>query len=156
MIKKILNLFTGVVAANVEPFYRAREVWSYRHVDPSTRKVSTRAVLVFRKASDGMFWGLPLTKTSVNGKVLYVPRRADAKTSALSQMRTLKAERLVKKLGAAGEKEFTTLASSIVRMLAQDVPTPKQERVRPRARTYVVKPAMRTLSPFSIYTLQPR
>jgi len=156
MIKKIVSWFTGE-DKNVEPFYAAREVWSYQHTDPHTKRVSVRPVLVFRKASDGMFWGLPLTKTKVNGKALYVPRlRNGKKVSVLSQMRTLKAARLVHKLGTAGEKEFATVATSIVRILAE---TAAPKRAVQKSRVYTVKPVQarsRTLSPFPMYVLQPR
>lgn len=156
MMKQIISWFTAPKELNVEPFYSAREVWSYQHTDPQTKRVSTRAVLVFRKASEGMFWGLPLTKTKVHGKTLYIPRlRNGKKVSALSQMRTLKAARLVHKLGTAGEKEFAALNNSIVRLLADTAPVKvKKARVavaplRPRYE--------RTVSPFApIYVLQPR
>lgn len=156
MIKKIVSWFTKE-EANVEPFYTSREVWTYQHTDPQTKRVSTRPVLIFRKASDGMFWGLPLTKTKQRGKVLYVPRlRNGRRVSALSQMRTLKAARLVHKLGTAGEREFATLNNSILRLLAETAPVKSK-----KPRVYV-QPARvryeRTLpSPFApVYILQPR
>lgn len=153
------NIFSwfGTKEEKAEPSYHSREVWSYRHIDPRTRKASLRPVLVYRKASDGMFWGLPLKKTARNGKPLYVPRGvAGKKVSALSQMRTLKASRLARKLGEAGEKEFAALNSSILRMLAEMAPAPKRARVVPQLR---VQPRRveRPLSPFQpVYILQPR
>ncbi len=157
MIKTIVSWFTGSEEPKVELFYRSREVWTYRHTDPITKRASTRPVLIFRKASDGMFWGLPLAKTSTNGKALYVPRLNGKKVPVLAQMRTLKAERLVRKLGTAGEKEFGVLAASIVRVLAEAVPVPKRP-VR-RAKVYALKsvPMRAQVSPFSpMYVLQPR
>ncbi|MFZ2886642.1 MAG: hypothetical protein WA021_02355 [Minisyncoccia bacterium] len=153
MMKKILSWFTKE-ELNVEPFYRSREVWTYQHTDPVTKRVSTRPVLIYRKASDGMFWGLLLTKTKVNGKVLYVPRLKNGKkVSALSQMRTLKASRLVHKIGEANGREFVALNNSIVRLLAASAPVPakKVRAVQPRRPEYSVP------SPFSpVYILQPR
>ncbi len=96
MITTILSWFTK--EARIEPFYASREVWTYKHTDPQTKRVSTRTVLIFRKASDGMFWGLPLTKTKRNGKPLYIPRLKNGRPlSPLSQMRTLKASNLLTK-----------------------------------------------------------
>lgn len=140
---------------NVEPFYRSREVWSYTHVDPRTRRSSTRAVLVYRKASDGMFWGLPLIKVTVRGKVMYVPRQAhNRKISALARMRTLKASRLVHKLGVAGEREFAVLHNSIVRLLAEAAPV--QSR-RSRVYTQPRRTARAIPSPFTpMYAFQTR
>ena len=156
MFTNIFSWFGTKEAA--EPSYRSREVWSYRHIDPRTKKASLRPVLVYRKASDGMFWGLPLAKTTRAGKTLYVPRGvAGRKVSALSQMRTLKSTRLSKKLGEAGEKEFAALNSSILRMLAEMAPTPKRARVVPQLRPAHQRRTARTLSPFQpVYILQPR
>ncbi len=144
-----------------EPAYSSREVWSYRHVDPTTRRVSEKPVLVFRKATDGMFWGLPLTNIGKKGKPLYVPRLKNGKkVSALSQMRTLKAERLLRRLGKAGEKEFGALSTAIVRLLAETTPlqAPIVQR-RVQRKVLAVRPRYQhTLpSPFSpVYILQPR
>ena len=130
-------------------------MWTYEHLDLQTKSVSVRPVLIYRKASDGMFWGLPLMKTKVRGKSLYVPRQRNGKkVSALSQMRTLKASRLVHKLGTAGEREFATLNKSIVRLLAETPVKPQKARVH-------IQPVRvryeRSLSPLSpVYILQPR
>ena len=155
MFKRIFSWFIGTDAANVEPFYRSREVWTYQHIDPQTKRVSTKPVLIFRKAGDGMFWGLLLTKTKVNGKTLYVPRLKNGrKVSVLSQMRTLKAARLVKKLGTAGDKEFGMVNSAIIRLLAE---TPvKSQKARVHIQPVHVR-YERSLSPLSpVYILQPR
>ncbi len=152
MMQTIVSWFTKK-EAYVEPFYAAREVWSYEHVHPRTKRVSMRPVLVFRKASEGMFWGLPLSKIKVHGKVLYVPRlRNGCRVSALSQMRTLKAARLARKLGTAGEREFATLNHSVVRLLAESTPV---RQVRPKQPVRVRE--TRSLSPFvPMYVLQTR
>ena len=153
-------MFSAEVEA-AQPAYASREVWSYRHVDPTTKRVTQRPVLVFRKASDGMFWGLLLTNVGRNGKTLYVPRLKNGKkVSVLSQMRTLKAERLVKRLGKAGEKEFGALSTAIVRLLAETTPiqAPVVVRKVQRKALPVRQQYGRMLpSPFSpIYVLQPR
>ncbi|HWO07610.1 MAG TPA: hypothetical protein VNM40_03425 [Candidatus Paceibacterota bacterium] len=142
--------------ADLEPSYRSREVWTYTHIDPVTRQTSKRPVLIYRKASDGMFWGLPLTKVRINGRATYVPRLKNGrKVSALSQMRTLKASRLVRKLGTAGEKEFATLHNSIVRLLAETAPVQKQRKNFGAPKTMRVRyGGPSPLSP--IYILQPR
>jgi len=158
MFTNILSWF-GTKESHSGPAFSAREVWLYRHIDPRTRRTSTRPVLVYRKASDGMFWGLPLVKTTRNGKAHYVPRLVNGKrVPILSQMRTLKAARLTQKLGQAGEKEFATLNASILRMLADMTPTPTK-RSRAIAQPRFVQPRRieRTLSPFQpVYILQPR
>ena len=142
--------------------YKAREVWSYAHTDPSSGRVSERPVLVFHRGSDGMFWGLPLATTRVKGKTVYVPRHKNGKkVSALSQMRTLKAGRLVRRLGKAGEKEFSALNIAILRLLALAPLKERSTRVervqeiqtQPRARVRYARPLP---SPFSPYMLQTR
>jgi hypothetical protein len=149
MIKKIVSWFAAPKELNVEPFYRTREVWTYQHIDPQTRRVSVKPVLVFRKASDGMFWGLLLTKTTANGRPLYIPRlRNGKKASTLSQMRTLKASRLVRRVGTAGEREFGSLNNAIIRLLNESAPVK-----RPVQKTRVVRPRP-IQSP--IYILQPQ
>ena len=160
MVNKIISWFTAPHGVNVEPIYKVREVWSYQHIDPTTRRVSERPVLVFRKASDGMFWGLPLQNIGTKGKTLYVPRLKNGKKlPILSQMRTLKAERLVRRLGVAGEKEFGAVNSAILRLLVSAQPVKTQARaervyhVRRKAASY----ARALPSPLSpIYILQPR
>lgn len=156
MVKKILSWFTSPHEVKVEPIFRAREIWSYTHVDPKTHLVFERPVLIYRKATDGMFWGLPLQNVGKGGKTLYVPRLRNGKRiSALSQMRTLKAERLMHRLGVAGQKEFSALNASIVRLLA-----PVQPKKVRGERIYHVRKAphySRALSPLSpVYILQPR
>lgn len=158
MVNTIISWFTSPHGIKVEPTFRVREVWSYAHIDPKTHRVFERPVLVYRKATDGMFWGLPLQNVGKNGKALYVPRmRNGKKVSALSQMRTLKAERLVRRLGVAGEKEFGALNASIVRLLAPEQP---KKTVRRREQIYSIRtplPRSRSLSPISpVYILQPR
>jgi len=166
MVKKILSWFAGSREINIEPIYKTREVWVYTHIDPVTRRTSEKPVLIFRKASDGMFWGLPLTATRAKGKTIYVPRLKNGrKVSPLAQMRTLKAERLVKRLGEASEKEFNALRSIVVRRLAEAVPTKKPVRVE---QTYRVRTQATPIryqralpsplsSPFApVYILQPR
>jgi hypothetical protein len=156
MVKKILSWFVSLHDVKVEPIFKAREIWSYTHIDPKTHRVFERPVLIYHKASDGMFWGLPLQKAHKNGKALYVPRLKNGKkVPILSQMRTLKAERLMQRLGVAGEKEFSAVNSSIVRLLA-----PIQQKKVSRERIYRVRtqlPRSRVLSPLSpVYILQPR
>lgn len=161
MVKKIISWFMAPHGVNVEPMYKAREVWSYQHIDPTTRRTSERPVLIFRKASDGMFWGLPLQNIGRKGKTLYVPRLKNGKKlPILSQMRTLKAERLVRRLGVAGEREFGAVNAAILRLLAGAQPVKTQIRAE---RIYHVrsKPLPRYSrslpSPLSpIYILQPR
>lgn len=158
MISNILSWF-GSKEAQIGPAFHAREVWLYRHIDPRTRRASTRPVLVYRKASDGMFWGLPLVKTTLSGKAHYVPRLVNGKrVPILSQMRTLKASRLTQKLGTAGEREFATLNKSILRMLVEMTPVPvKRPRVAVHPRLVQPRRIERTLSPFQpVYILQPR
>lgn len=158
MVNTILSWFVGPHDIKVEPIFKVREVWSYTHIDPRTQRVVERPVLVYRKATDGMFWGLPLQNVGKNGKKLYVPRmRNGKKVSALSQMRTLKVDRLVRRLGVAGEKEFGALNASIVRLLAPERP---KNIVRRREQIYSIRtplPRSRTVSPISpVYILQPR
>jgi hypothetical protein len=161
MVKKIISWFMAPHGVNVEPMYKSREVWSYQHIDPTTRRTSERPVLVFRKASDGMFWGLPLTNVGRNGKTLYVPRLKNGKKMPiLSQMRTLKAERLVRRLGVAGEKEFGAVNTAILRLLAPAQPAKTVKKVRAERMYHIRTPLPRqprTLSPLApIYILQPR
>ena len=155
MLRKIFTWFASPHQGG-ETVYRVREVWMYGHLDQKTWCVSHRPVLVFRKASDGMFWGLPLMNAGTVEKPMYVPRLKNGKkVSSLSQMRTLKAERLVQRLGQAEEKEFAILTNAVLRRLAETLPAPKKVR---RERVYrVQKSAPRVLSPFSpAYALQPR
>ena len=159
MITKIISWFTSPHEVNVEPIYKAREVWVYTHVDPKTRRATERPVLVFRKASDGMFWGLPLTNVGRNGKSLYVPRLKNGKKMPiLSQMRTLKAERLMQRLGVAGEKEFAAVNGAIVRLLAETQPAKPRVRAERIYHMRTTPKYTRALPfPFSpVYILQPR
>lgn len=146
----------------VEPLYASREVWLYRHIDPKTRQATDKPVLVFRKASEGMFWGLPLSNVRRKGKPLYVPRMRNGKRlSPLSQMRTLKAERLVRKVGKADEKEFAALSRAIVRLLVENDPVLRmQSRPRRVPTMPVVARVVRTNRPqphiVPAYIFQPR
>jgi hypothetical protein len=158
MVNTILSWFTSPHEVKVEPIFKAREIWSYAHIDPKTHRVFERPVLIYRKASDGMFWGLPLQNVGKGGKTLYVPRLKNGKrVPILSQMRTLKGERLQRLLGVAGEKEFSAVNSSIVRLLAPEQP---KKTTRRREQIYSVRTPLsksRALSPISpVYILQPR
>lgn len=163
MIKALWEkMFTGSRGSKASVAYSAREVWLYAHTDPKSGRVSERPVLVFHKASEGMFWGLPLSRMRVKESVLYVPRLKNGKkVPALSQMRTLKAGRLVRRLGVAGEKEFTALNTSVLRMLAfaprTSVAVRPVHTPRPRVAVRPMRPAYaHTFSSFTPYVLQPR
>lgn len=159
MVNKIISWFTSPHEVKVEPIFKSREIWSYTHIDPKTHRAIERPVLIYRKASDGMFWGLPLQNVGKAGKTLYVPRLKNGKkVPILSQMRTLKSERLMRRLGVAGEKDFSAVNSAILRLLA---PAQPQKPVRRREQIYSVRTPLprhsRTVSPLSpIYILQPR
>lgn len=143
MIQNLFSWFTSSQEVKTGPIYKVREVWAYASIDPRTRRVMEHPVLIYRKASESMFWGLPLSRMRRNGRPIYVPRlRNGKKVSALSQMRTLKAGRLVRRLGVAGEKEFAALNSSIVRLLAEMEPAKHRAvRVKTSARHIVYKKA---------------
>jgi hypothetical protein len=133
MIKKLFSWAMGA-QTKIEPLYASREVWLYQHTDAKTGARTHKPVLVFRKASEGMFWGLPLSNVGHKSKPLYVPRIKNGKRlSPLSQMRTLKAERLVRKLGKAEEKEFAALSRAVIRLLVENDPILRYEN-RPRRR----------------------
>ncbi len=157
-------MFGAKEAKIASPLYAAREVWLYAHTDPKTGRTVEKPILVFHKASEGMFWGLPLMKTHVKGKALYVPERTKAgkKVSPLSAMRTLKAQRLVRRLGKAGEREFSAINSAVLRFLAfAPLKTMPVYSPRVAARSSLVRSSRAIqrhslVSPFAPYVLQMR
>lgn len=154
MIRQFFTWFTSPHDALVEPLYKVREVWMYAHIDPQTRRVTECPVLIYRRASDGMFWGLLLSNVGTRGKKLYVPRlRNGRKGSPLSEMRTLKAERLIRRVGVASEQEFGTLTASIIRRLVHTEVSPTVRLAQQYART---RRAPRTYVFGNPYTLVPR
>src|SRR3989344_5939064 len=91
--------------------YRAQEIW-WCSVPSATDAAAEKPVLVFRTLGTDTFWGLPLTsRASTKEKPFYflASLKGVHRTAALSQMRMLRSDQLVRKLGKISDRQFASV-----------------------------------------------
>ena len=77
-----------------------------------------RPVVVFKKFSAQVFWGIPLTTKNKKGNFYFEFEFLEKKQNAiLSQLRLFDAKRLEEKLGVISKKDFFNLEKAIQKLL---------------------------------------
>lgn len=123
MMKTFLSLFK-IKQPKREVFYRAQEIW-WCALPTETDAAAERPVLVFRKFGSDVFWGLPLGSRAVQKETPFfflASLRGKDRISALSQMRTLNASQLVRRLGKISSKQFEGVNAAVVQLLKETDP----------------------------------
>lgn len=140
--------------------YRTREIWWCSFPTP-TDAGAERPVLVFRTLGTDTFWGLPLTSRASGTETPFYflnSLRGENRTTALSQMRMLRSEQLIRRLGRISDRQFDIVNVAIMEFLAETNPVRPARQVRPsRVRTPLPRTARQkpVISPFQpSYTLK--
>lgn len=110
--------------ARDRPLYKEREVFwisigeNVGFEEDGKNARFNRPVLVIKKFSAGMCWGIPLSTTEKRGKY-YLPIRLNTGTSValLSQLRTFDTSRFNNKIGMVSETEFAQVRLKIAELL---------------------------------------
>jgi mRNA-degrading endonuclease toxin of MazEF toxin-antitoxin module len=161
MFKHISHWFSKPKYHPKKVAYRAQEIW-WCSVPSATDAAAERPVLVFRTLGTDTFWGLPLTsRANTKEKPFYflASLRGAHRTAALSQMRMLRTDQLIRKVGKISDRQFASVNVAVMEFLAETNP------VRPaRVRRSIRKPVQlrtplprttRSALPFQpVYTLK--
>lgn len=115
---------------NILPLFRAQEIWWCSlgaNVGVETdgkNDLFQRPVVIFRKFNKEMFWGLPLTSKGKSDKPFYfsISFHGGNVTAVLSQVRTLSAKRLIRRMGKLSDKQFSTLEKAMTDFLKETNP----------------------------------
>lgn len=79
-----------------------------------------RPILILRKFSRDLFWGIPLSLTSKTGEYYQLlTYQNQQSTLLLSQLRTWSSMRLLRRIGRIGKKQFRSIQESIEIILMQ-------------------------------------
>ena len=107
------RLKSEIEAKNSMPFFREGEIWwcslglNIGTEEDGKNNLFERPVLVFHKFNKDMFFGLPMSSVKKFGKydcsILLHNRE---RTILISQMRTLSAKRLIRRIGRLRQKKF--------------------------------------------------
>lgn len=106
-------------------FFHEREIWfCYLGVNIGFEQDGQgdkflRPVVILRKFSNEVFWGVPLTKTKKEGKYYFkFSFNSDEQSIAIiSQLRLIDAKRLLYKVGDISEKDFEVLKQKIRQLI---------------------------------------
>ena len=111
-------------------YFKERDIWwcsigqNVGYEQNGKGKNFARPVIVLRKLSNEVFWGLPLTTQMKFGKYYTQLASSDDKvrTVTLSQLRLIDSKRLLDKIGIIPDSEHQKLINAIVCLLRN---TPK-------------------------------
>lgn len=107
------------------PFFHEREIWfcymgaNVGFEQDGIGKDFLRPIVIFRKFSKEIFWGIPLTKKERDTKYYFTfsfPERGK-NTAILSQIRLIDARRLSYHIGEISEIDFKDLKEKLKKLL---------------------------------------
>jgi len=108
------------------PLFHEREIWwcslgaNVGVEEDGKNDFFERPVMIVRKFNQEMFWGPPLTSRGKDGEYYaHFFLHEIARTAILSQLRTLSAKRLVRKIGRIGKKCFGDIQRETAMILTQ-------------------------------------
>ena len=121
------HLKQKIQARNIPPRFSERELWwanigeNIGHKENGKGSQFSRPVLILRKFSTHLFWGIPLTTqlkdTPYYHKIIINGREQCLMTSQLTRW---DAKRLTTRMGKLTTKEFKTVQSALVTLLHKD------------------------------------
>jgi mRNA-degrading endonuclease toxin of MazEF toxin-antitoxin module len=138
MFKQLSHIFSKKTARVREVNYRAQDIW-WCSVPSATDAAAERPVLVFRTLGTDTFWGLPLTSRASGKETPFyflTSLKGANRTGTLSQMRMLRKDQLIRKLGRISDRQFATVNLAVMEFLAETNPVKPTKQIRPsRMRT---------------------
>ena len=132
------GLKTKLQAQDRNKFFQERELWFCSigmnlgsEID-GKQSLFLRPVIVIRKFTSDLFWGIPLTSTFLTGSYFYqLDFRGRISTVLLLQMRLLDRKRLFRKVGTILDSDFVALQNQLKNLL-----TPSKCEIPPRGRDF--------------------
>lgn len=138
MFKQLSHIFSKKPKREREVKYRTQEIW-WCSVPSSTDAAAERPVLVFRTLGTDTFWGLPLTSRASGKETPFyflTSLKGTNRAGTLSQMRMLRKDQLVRRLGKISDRQFATVNLAVMEFLAETNPVKPVRQIRPaRMRT---------------------
>lgn len=116
----------GYIEENNTPFlFREREIWwasiglNIGEEQDGKNELFERPVLILRKFSKGIFWGLPTSSKIKNNEYnfKYSPDQEEDTSILLSQLRIFSSKRLIRKTVTMNESEFIEIRKRVAGFL---------------------------------------
>lgn len=111
------------------PFFREREIWwcslgaNVGVEEDGKNELFERPVLIFRKFSKEMFWGLPMTSKRKEGSFFFgLSFHEEERSVILSQIKTLSSKRLIRRIGKISENKFREIEKAVIVLIKQNGP----------------------------------
>lgn len=111
------------------PFFSEREIWissiglNLGHEEDGKGDRFLRPVIVFKKFSPDLFWGIPLTTTDKRDPFhLHFSFNRRDNAAILSQLRAFDRRRLLRRMGIMPEEAFLEVAARIGEMAKIETP----------------------------------
>lgn len=126
------------------PSFKEREIWwcsigvNVAHEQDGKNATFNRPVLVVRKFSRFMFWGVPLS-TVAKENPFYIPIELQDMTryAMISQLRTFASKRLEDKIARVPESDFQIVVQAISGLLVQ---ADREQKNKPHKEADVLTP----------------
>lgn len=122
-------LKTDIERDKTSPLFREREIWwcslglNVGIEEDGKHELFQRPILVFRKFNKEMLWALPMTSKKKEGKFYHsFDFHEQERTALLSQIRTISAKRLIRRLGKMNEQDFFLLQQAFVSLINETDP----------------------------------
>lgn len=133
MFKQLSTFFSKKPQRAQEVKYRTQEIW-WCSAPSATDAAAERPVLVFRTLGTDTFWGLPLTSRASGKEAPFyflASLKGANRAGTLSQMRMLRKDQLIRKLGRISDRQFAAVNLAVMEFLAETNPVrPARARVR--------------------------
>ncbi len=115
------TLKAKIDAQHPSPLFREQEIWwcslgsNVGTEEDGKNKLFERPVIVIRKFSKDMFWGVPATLQKKEGVFYFTFTLFEQEQIALvSQIRTLSGKRLIRRMGKLSTRQFTALKDAVI------------------------------------------
>ena len=106
------------------PFFQERDIWwcsiglNVGYEQNGKGEDFGRPIIIFRKFSNEVFWGIPLTTKIHSGK-FYIPVNLEdkiARVATLSQLKLMDGKRLYQKMGFLNKKDHECITQGIMEL----------------------------------------
>lgn len=109
------------------PYFSEREIWlcsvglNLGHEEDGKGDRFLRPVIIFKKFTSDLFWGIPLTSSGRKGPFHYqFGFKGRTSTAVLSQVRALDRRRLLRRSGIMPEKEFFEMGKNFAKLVPKN------------------------------------
>lgn len=117
-IKKDTSIFETIT-----PDFHEREIWwckfgkNIGYEQDGKNNLFERPVLVYKKFNRNLFFGIPLTSRYKENKFYYKLEHEEVSVVLLSQLRTLDAKRLIRKIRVISKSEYLMVQEALLKIM---------------------------------------